>query len=58
MYGIGLFTQPVLDRANKETISDLTGATKEQFIEYKRDCERSGKECAMIWDFVEVEADY
>lgn len=24
----------------------------------KSDCESSGRECAMIWEFVEVEADY
>jgi hypothetical protein len=24
----------------------------------KSDCESSGKECAMIWEFVEVGADY
>ena len=24
----------------------------------KTDCEKSGKECVMLWDFVEVEADY
>jgi hypothetical protein len=24
----------------------------------KAECESSGKECAMIWEFVEVEADY
>jgi hypothetical protein len=24
----------------------------------KRQCESSGRECAMIWEFVEVEADY
>ena len=24
----------------------------------KADCEKSGKECVMLWDFVEVEADY
>jgi hypothetical protein len=24
----------------------------------KYDCEKSGKECVMLWDFVEVEADY
>jgi len=58
MYGIGLFTQPLFDFANSETFQDLTGTTKEQLIEYKRDCESSGRECAMIWEFVEVEADY
>jgi hypothetical protein len=24
----------------------------------KAECERSGRECAMIWEFVELEADY
>jgi hypothetical protein len=29
------------------------------YIKYaKADCEKSGKECVMLWDFVEVEADY
>jgi len=32
------------------SVSDIKAA--------KADCEKSGKECVMLWDFVEVEADY
>lgn len=37
---------------------DLVGADYELIQSAKADCEKSGKECVIVWDFVEVEADY
>jgi hypothetical protein len=34
------------------------GVGMQEIQSAKAECESSGRECAMIWEFVEVEADY
>jgi hypothetical protein len=46
------------DRFWKWKIETTAGTSIADIEAVKADCEKSGKECAMIWEFVEVEADY
>jgi hypothetical protein len=50
----GFASAAMTDWRNTETM----GVGAHYIREAKTDCEKSGKECVMLWDFVEVEADY
>jgi hypothetical protein len=51
---IGLVIGAAIDYRDTKTI----GVSMNYIQSAKADCEKSGKECAMVFDFVPVEADY
>lgn len=45
-------------KSGQDRETKTMGVSVSDIREAKADCEKSGKECVIVWDFVEVEADY
>lgn len=55
--GVGLGAKGMVFVTDK-AIDQVTGNSLENLSRLKQDCEKSGKECVMIYDFVVLEDDY